>query len=63
MDYVESIQNQAERVFGNKNKANAWLNQPKVAFGDNTPLQAIQKRGGYELVKAELEKISQGYVC
>lgn len=63
MNYVESIHRQAESVFGSKDKANAWLNRSKAAFGGITPLQAAQSRNGYKLVKAELEKISHGYAC
>lgn len=63
MSYVELIQRQADLVFGNKDKADAWLNQPKAAFGGSTPLQAAQSEPGYELAKAELERISHGYTC
>ncbi|MDY7560437.1 hypothetical protein QN386_08060 [Pseudomonas sp. CCI3.2] len=29
MNYLEQIKHQAEQTFGNKEKADAWLNQPK----------------------------------
>ena len=63
MNYVELIQHQAQVVFGNKEKADSWLAQPKTAFGGVTPLQLTHTEAGYELVKAELERINQGYVC
>ncbi|EUB86998.1 MbcA/ParS/Xre antitoxin family protein [Pseudomonas sp. GM30] len=63
MNYVELIQRQAEMVFGNKEKADTWLNQPKTIFGGSTPSQAAHSETGYDLVKAELERISQGYAC
>ncbi|MFJ2385890.1 antitoxin Xre/MbcA/ParS toxin-binding domain-containing protein [Pseudomonas koreensis] len=33
----------AEHVFGNKSKADSWLNQPKTALGGSTPLKEAQK--------------------
>ncbi|WP_322618061.1 MbcA/ParS/Xre antitoxin family protein [Pseudomonas sp. BIC9C] len=63
MNYVELIQLQAELVFGNKAKANNWLSQPKNTFGGSTPLQLVHSEAGYELVKAELERLSHGFAC
>ncbi|MBM6443439.1 DUF2384 domain-containing protein [Pseudomonas sp. MIL9] len=63
MNYVERIQLEAERVFGNKMKADTWLAQPKTALGGSTPLELSRTEEGYELVKAELEKLSHGYAC
>lgn len=63
MNYVELIQLQAEQVFLDKAKASAWLNQPKTAFAGSSPLQAAQSEEGYELVKAELQRIDHGYAC
>ncbi|MGY2337792.1 antitoxin Xre/MbcA/ParS toxin-binding domain-containing protein [Pseudomonas sp. SDO5532_S415] len=63
MKYVELIKHQAEAVFGNKVKADIWLNQPKIALGGSTPLELAQTEEGYELVKAELEKLSHGFTC
>ncbi|RYZ74034.1 MAG: DUF2384 domain-containing protein [Proteobacteria bacterium] len=39
MNYVELIQHKAEQVFGNKTKADAWLNQPKAALGGQPPIE------------------------
>jgi uncharacterized protein (DUF2384 family) len=63
MNYVELIQRQAEQIFGNKVKANYWLNQPIVRAGESSRLQAAQSEQGYELVKAELERLSHGFAC
>lgn len=63
MNYVELIQHQAKLVFGNKYKADAWLNQPKTALGGVTPLELAFTEAGYELAKTELEKLSHGYAC
>jgi putative toxin-antitoxin system antitoxin component (TIGR02293 family) len=63
MNYVELIQHQAEQVFGNKSKADTWLTQPKTALGGSTPLELAQTEAGYELVKAELQRLSHGFTC
>jgi putative toxin-antitoxin system antitoxin component (TIGR02293 family) len=63
VNHLELIRRQAEQVFGNKAKADLWLNQPKTAFGGVTPLELAHTEEGYELVKAELEKLSHGYAC
>ncbi|WP_084323894.1 MbcA/ParS/Xre antitoxin family protein [Pseudomonas migulae] len=63
MNFVELVQHQAEQVFGNKAKADAWLCQPKNTLGGSTPLELVHTEEGYELVKAELEKLSHGFAC
>ena len=63
MNYVELVQHQAEQIFGNKEKADTWLTQPKTALGGSTPLELSRTEEGYELVKAELEKLSHGFAC
>ncbi|MGE8174787.1 antitoxin Xre/MbcA/ParS toxin-binding domain-containing protein [Pseudomonas fluorescens] len=63
MNYVELIQHQAKLVFGNKTKADSWLTQPKNTFGGSTPLELAFTEAGYELVKAELERLSHGFAC
>lgn len=61
VNYDVLIQRQAVLVFGNKAKAKTWLNQPKTAFGNATPLAFANSEAGYLSVKDELERISQGY--
>lgn len=61
MNYIELVQHHAEAIFGNKAKADQWLTQPKTALGGSTPLELAQTEAGYELVKAELKKLSHGY--
>ncbi|RON51777.1 MbcA/ParS/Xre antitoxin family protein [Pseudomonas frederiksbergensis] len=63
MKYIELVQRQAEQVFGNKAKADVWLIQPKIAFSGSTPMELVLTEAGYELVKAELERISHGFAC
>lgn len=61
MNYVELIQLQAEQVFGNKAKADAWLSQPKTAFGGSSAIELARSEAGYAQVKDALERIDQGY--
>jgi putative toxin-antitoxin system antitoxin component (TIGR02293 family) len=60
---TELIRHLAEQVFGNKEKANIWLTQPKTALGGSTPLELSHTEAGYERVKAELERLSHGFAC
>lgn len=62
MNYAERIQHQAERVFDNKEKADAWLRRPKMAFGGRSPIAFADSEAGYLSVKDTLAKIDQGYV-
>lgn len=63
MNDVELIQSQAEQIFGNKEKADHWLNQPIVGTNECSRLQAAHSETGYELVKAELERLNYGFAC
>lgn len=60
---VELIQHQAELVFGNKAKADLWLSQPLTGVAKGARLQVAQGETGYELVKAELERLNHGFAC
>ncbi|MGF6208606.1 antitoxin Xre/MbcA/ParS toxin-binding domain-containing protein [Pseudomonas frederiksbergensis] len=61
MNYIELVQRQAEQVFGNKAKADLWLNQPKTEFGGSTALEHAHTENGYVKVKDSLERIRHGY--
>ncbi|MNL45566.1 hypothetical protein D3C87_1682240 [compost metagenome] len=61
MNFVELIQRQAEQVFGNKAKADIWLNQPKREFSGSTVLEHAHSEAGYRDVSDVLERISHGY--
>lgn len=61
MNFIELIQLQAERVFGDKARAENWLNQPKTEFGGFTPLEHAHSEAGYLVVKDALERIGHGY--
>jgi putative toxin-antitoxin system antitoxin component (TIGR02293 family) len=62
MNHIELIQLQAVKVFGSKEKADVWLNQPKAALGDRAPIELAHSETGYLAVKDELERINHGYV-
>lgn len=61
MKYVELIKQQANFVFGNKSKANTWLNQPKATLGDRSPIELARDEVGYRIVRDALERIDHGY--
>lgn len=62
MNYVELIHHQAEAVFGNKAKAEAWLNEPKTTFGGSSAIELARSEVGYAQVRDTLDRIDQGYV-
>jgi uncharacterized protein (DUF2384 family) len=59
----ELIRRLAEQVFGNKAKADLWLSQPRTGVAKGSRLQVAQDETGYELVKAELERLNHGFAC
>ncbi|VVQ35395.1 hypothetical protein PS943_04285 [Pseudomonas fluorescens] len=61
MNFIELIQLQAKQVFGNKVKADTWLNQPKTEFSGSTALEHAHNETGYLKVKDVLERIRHGY--
>lgn len=63
MNYIELVQQQAEAVFGNKAKADAWLSSPKTTFGGTSPIEFVRNEAGYVQVVSELKRIDQGYGC
>ena len=63
MNYVELIQQQAEQVFADKEKAAAWLNKPQTAFYGMTPTQISSCEAGYIAVTEALERLNQGYIA
>lgn len=63
MNYVELIQQQAEQVFADKEKATAWLNKLQTAFGGLIPTQLSSSEAGYIAVTEALERLNQGYIA
>ena len=52
---------QTESVFGNKDKAMAWLRQPMKRFEGSTPIEMLATDVGSRLVEEALVQIDEGY--
>ncbi len=52
---------QTESVFGNKDKAMAWLRQPMKRFEGNTPIEMLVSDVGSRLVEEALVQIDEGF--
>ena len=61
MNFIELIQRQAETAFGNKAKADTWLNQQKTEFGESTALEHAHNEAGYLEVNDALERNRHGF--
>lgn len=61
MCYRASILSEAERVFGNKEKAAAWLSTPRAAFGNRSALELSSDHEGYKKVLEELMRLEHGF--
>jgi len=51
----------AEAVFGNRDRALAWLNAPKARFNGEAPMDLIDTDVGARLVEEALIQIDEGY--
>ncbi|AQW70701.1 MbcA/ParS/Xre antitoxin family protein [Pseudomonas parafulva] len=63
MDYVNHMLAEAESVFGDKQKAAAWLSKPRPAFGGWTALELAHDQPGHQKVMEELKRLGHGYGC
>lgn len=61
MDYLNSILIEAEKVFGDKERAAAWLSMPRAAFGDRSALELSSDHEGYKKVLEELMRLEHGF--
>jgi len=52
---------QTESVFGNKDKAMAWLRQPMKRFEGRTPIEMLATDVGSRLVEEALVQIDEGF--
>ncbi len=52
---------QTESVFGNKEKAMAWLRQPMKRFEGNTPIDMLATDVGSRMVEEMLVQIDEGF--
>ena len=55
--------NQGEKVFGQKEKFNTWLNAQSVALGNVKPKDLLDSSFGINLLKDELIKIEHGVLA
>lgn len=55
------IQALAVEVFGDDQKANAWLHKARKHFGGQSALEVMQSESGAQLVEASLSQIDAGY--
>lgn len=62
MNYVELIQLQAMQVFGNKAKADIWLNQPKTTFDGSTPLELLRLKRDTNALRLSLRESVKGTI-
>ena len=51
----------AERIFGSKKEAVAWLDTPKRVFDDQVPLDLLQTETGGRLVESHLLRALHGF--
>lgn len=51
---------EAERVFGDKDKAHRWLTKPRTIFEGRSPAQLALTIGGEQLVLQTLARIEHG---
>jgi putative toxin-antitoxin system antitoxin component (TIGR02293 family) len=51
----------AERVFGQRDKAARWLNNPNPHFGGKPPIQLLRSALGAREIEEELTRIDEGF--
>ena len=57
---LKRIAAQAQRVFGDRDKANRWLRKPKRELKGETPLAFLASEAGARLVEEMLHRIEHG---
>jgi hypothetical protein len=57
---VLDIQTLAERVFGDREKAGAWLARPNTALSGQKPIDLLKDELGAVVVRETLEQIDSG---
>lgn len=60
---IASIYALAERVFGDRDAALGWLQEPQFAFGGETPRALLSSELGREQVRALLQRIEHGLLA
>lgn len=62
MDYLNHLLAEAERVFGDRHKAAAWLSERRAVFDGRTALELVQDQPGHQRVMEELGRLEHGFV-
>lgn len=63
MEFSKLLREQAERVFGDKVKAEIWLRQPHSSFDGCSALEYVQDDVTYLSAKEALDRIEHGFAC
>jgi|GEM_PF-4743010 len=53
---------EADRIFGDPEKATRWLSKPKSFLDEMTPLDALKTASGYAKIKEMLIRIEYGMI-
>ncbi len=61
-DQVEDIERLATKVFGNAEKANAWLRKPMKRFSGKSPLEAATDESNAQAILELLHGLDHGYL-
>lgn len=59
---VEEIEKLATRVFGNADKANAWLRKPMKRFSGKSPLEAATDESNAQAIRELLHGLDHCYL-
>ena len=62
-DQVENIEKLANKVFGNPEKANAWLRKSMKRFAGKSPLEAATDEGKAQAIRELLHSLDHGYLA
>lgn len=62
-DQVEDIEKLATRVFGNAEKANAWLRKSMKRFAGKSPLEAANEEANVQTIRELLHSLDHGYLA
>lgn len=61
-DQIEDIEVLATEVFGNAEKAAAWLRKPMRRFAGKSPLEAATDEGNAQVIRDLLHSLDHGYL-
>lgn len=57
---ILDIRTLADRIFGDENKAEAWLHRPSTALSGQKPIDLLKDELGAAVVRETLEQIDNG---